>query len=160
MSESKWFKGPEFLWQYEVPETLKEQLDVNPDDPELKRGQCFVTETKPVLYGSLLERLQYFSDWHRAKKAIAVCLRFIDKLRSHSVKKPAQVHSLQFLRVHFLPHYRPVTVIELQRAEIEIIKVEQAENFKISSKKSKLLDLTRSLEFPPVEMNSLHVIRH
>ncbi len=61
---------------------------------------------------------------------MAVCLRFIDKLRSRTVKKPALVNSLEFLRKHSLSHYSPVTVSELQRAEVEIVKIVQMHSFR------------------------------
>lgn len=73
-----WWNGPDFLWK---PSRVWNQTDISPsihpDDPEVKRAS--VLTTKVQNHPSLLERLEYFSFWHRAKKAVAVCLRIQEK---------------------------------------------------------------------------------
>lgn len=128
-SGSKWFRGPEFLWERELPEREEEPSEVNQDDPEVKRTQCFISKSEPIQFSSFLERLRYFSDWHRAKRAVAVCLRFIDRLHQRTVKKPGQANSIESLRLNRLPQYQRVTVAELQRAETVIIKCVQINHF-------------------------------
>lgn len=54
-------KGPEFLWERELPER-DEPSEVDPDDPEVKRSHCFTSKFEHIQFGSLLDRLQYFSD--------------------------------------------------------------------------------------------------
>ena len=71
----------------------------------------------------MLGRLDYFSDWHRAKRAIALCLRFRKKLQTRSVKKNSHSSSPD------VSQYQPVSVSELQEAEFEIIRIVQAERF-------------------------------
>lgn len=127
-SESRWFRGPEFLWERELPEQNEELAEVNPNDPEVKRSQCFTSEAEPIRFASTLDRLLYFSDWHRAKRAVAVCLRFIDKLRHKSVKKSGQVNG-STNRASRLSKYQRVTVSELQRAETVIIRCVQIDHF-------------------------------
>lgn len=65
---SDWFTGPSFLWQSSISRDVKVG-EVAADDPELKRVQTLNTHSKEN--GSLLDRLQKFSDWGRVVKAIA-----------------------------------------------------------------------------------------
>lgn len=69
LMESNWFTGPRFLWQRELPKEDIKVKEVEEGDPELKRIQVFTTEAKEEI--SLSKRLQRFSDWKRAVKAIA-----------------------------------------------------------------------------------------
>ena len=106
--------------------TVSKAASVDPDDPEVKKSNCFLTDQnlKQIL-STMLERLQYFSTWHRARRAVALCLRLKTKLQQRAVKKPkltllkSQVHAL----------YNPPTVSELQRAEEEICKLAQSASF-------------------------------
>ena len=122
-TNSTWLKGPEFLWKPDVFVAVPEGIEVEPDDPELKHGQCFSGSAKYV-GASMLERLEYFSDWHRAKRAIALCLRFKKRLQQGSVKKLKVCPTRDFSR------YQPVGVEEMQEAEFEIIRIVQADKFK------------------------------
>ena len=54
-----------------------------------------MTEAKQNVFPSLLERISYFSDWNRARKAIAGCFRFIDILHSRSAKGSPKVNSME-----------------------------------------------------------------
>ena len=77
LAKSKWILGPEFLWKPEAEwdAMLKQPIvDVNllDDDPEVKKVGLLATVVSPS-WPTLVNRLAYFSDWHRAKKAIALC---------------------------------------------------------------------------------------
>ena len=121
-ANSTWLKGPNFLWKPEVSATIPQGLDIEHDDPELKRGQSFSVSAKCVA-ASMLEHLEYFSDWHRAKRAIALCLRFKRMLQKRCVKRPQRVSTLD------LSQYQPVSVNELQEAQFAKIKITQADSF-------------------------------
>ena len=73
---------------------------------------------------SILERLEYFSSWHRAKKAIAVCLRLQEKFRRPNDKEVKQDSTDSRSS-----KYIPVNVQELQNAESAIIKIVQRAAF-------------------------------
>ena len=148
-----WFKGPKFLWNSEIPESSNVEVSVSPTDPEVKKGSCFITKTQPDPFSPFIERFQYFSDWNRTKKAVAVCLRFLDGLRSCSIKRPAKVQSLEYIRNHFLPNYIPLTVAEIQRAEFAIVRMVQAENF---SKEIKMLQSHDVIELPSNKKEQLN----
>ena len=73
---------------------------------------------------SILGRLEYFSSWHRAKKAIAVCLRLQEKFRRPNDKEVKQDSTDSRSS-----KYIPVNVQELQNAESAIIKIVQRAAF-------------------------------
>ncbi|CAB4008321.1 uncharacterized protein LOC110040095, partial [Paramuricea clavata] len=86
VDDSRWINGPAFLWKDEShwPTAGSERekgCEIAPDDPEIKKAVSLVTETK-VSYPSFLSRLQYFSNWYRAKAAA----RYL-----HQVKQRAEV---------------------------------------------------------------------
>ena len=79
---SRWIMGPSFLWDCEVFSGHGEDnnFPILPDDPEVRRTQLFTTGVQGKGMTSILERLEYFSDWHLAKKAVAVSLRYKARL--------------------------------------------------------------------------------
>ena len=123
---SLWWNGPDFLWK---PSRVWNQTDISPsihpDDPEVKRASVLTTKVQNP--PSLLERLEYFSCWHRAKKAVAVCLRIQEKFRSRS--PGVNDTTARYPTGSQKTKYIPVNVQELQRAENEIIKNVQREAF-------------------------------
>ncbi|XP_032425349.1 uncharacterized protein LOC116724101 isoform X1 [Xiphophorus hellerii] len=72
---SNWFKGPEFLWQSELPIETDKAIEVIPNDPELKTVHVLKTEVQERR--TILDRLNKFSDWRRAVKAIARLKKFV-----------------------------------------------------------------------------------
>ena len=74
----------------------------------------------------LLERLEYFSNWNRARRAVAVCYRYQQRLlASTHDKKSSQMKNAN----NSLLKYEPVTVEEIRNAEFKIIKKVQREAF-------------------------------
>lgn len=120
--DTRWLRGPDFLWQpfpYQVQIESKPQ-PLDPGDPEVKKVTSLMTHTSKG-YPSHFEtsRLDRFSNWFRAKRAIAVCLRFkccLKKGKKSKGIKPAC--------------YQPVNMEEIGRAEREIIGCLQYEHFK------------------------------
>ena len=93
VNNSRWLSGPPFLWEQELPNRNKDvNLDISPDDPEVKKVQVFATRTHSERMATISERLEYFSDWHRAKRAVAACMKLIASLQ-HSSKEP--LHSVK-----------------------------------------------------------------
>ncbi len=67
----------------------------------------------------ILERLEYFSDWFKAKRAIAVCLKLLNSFKGKgdsSTKVKGDT-------------YEPVNVAEVSEAENVIIKQLQSKAF-------------------------------
>ena len=70
-----WWNGPEFLWSSLEDWNFVDEIPSIPnDDPEVKIS-VRATQIEELKPSSILERLTHFSSWHRAKRAIAVCLR-------------------------------------------------------------------------------------
>ncbi|XP_006822328.1 uncharacterized protein LOC102807334 [Saccoglossus kowalevskii] len=136
-----WWKGPTFLSTAAtlIPET--NHVDFQPDDPEVKKVTVLVTKVKPGSHAAILTRLEYFSSWHKAKRAIAVCLRFKKKLVNRSVKLPKVCEDLKSLKEVIKISYIPVDVDEMRRAEQEIIKLTQQQAF------AKELQILHNTEF-------------
>ena len=132
---STWINGPSFLWEKDISTYGKDITpDLNPHDPELKKVQVMVSQSETVT-GFDLARLEVFSDWFRAKRAVATCLRLKSLLQGRLLKKQkSSIHS-------DLSEYKSVTVQELDQAEIEIIKQVQAKAF---SEELKCLQMLQS----------------
>ena len=79
IDKKEWWFGPEFLWTNFDPRYGKIEEDnaivaVRPEDPEVRTST--VLTTKVCELAGVEERLNRFSSWHRAKRAMAVCLRY------------------------------------------------------------------------------------
>ena len=123
ISNPRWLSGPAFLWNPEINTSTTKSPPLTEDDPEVKKVKSLATPGTTENVSTILQRLEYFSDWHRAKRAIAVCLKFRKRLRSRTtdreqVKSKTRTNS-----------YQPVNVEQLRQAEVEIIKAIQTEMF-------------------------------
>ena len=127
---SNWLTGPDFLWQRDTPFPEGLELTISSEDPEVKRVKVLVSQATDPSSTSILNRLEYFSDWHRAKRAIAVCLKLKANLKSKLAKKPLVTEPRMNLRSHKKSQYQPVSVEEIEQAELEIIRQTQDETFK------------------------------
>ncbi|XP_045169607.2 uncharacterized protein LOC123532268 [Mercenaria mercenaria] len=81
----------------------------------------------------MIDRLRYFSDWHRAKRAFALCLRFRDKLYQkyvHTRNTHNDERQKQHSQSQSFSHYQSPSVSELQAAELQILKLLQSMHFK------------------------------
>ena len=116
---SRWWNGPDFLWK-----TLEdrpcpdgsEAIYFPPGVPEVNRITAMTTQTLEPF--SLPKRIEYFSCWHRAKRAVAVCLRLQKKFRTRMENQNTRANE-----------YIPVNTQELQNAERKIVKSVQREAF-------------------------------
>ncbi|XP_038549580.1 uncharacterized protein LOC119883123 [Micropterus salmoides] len=119
LKESNWLKGPDFLWQQNLP--CKEEMvgEVEMTDPELRKAHVHAVKMKEV--NSLVKRFTKFSDWSRAVRAAARLKRFIREFKGHQ------------------PRTKEATSLEERReAEIFIIKLVQEEAFAEDIQKIKL----------------------
>lgn len=75
-NNSIWWNGAEFVWQhFDLSDNSldsKNTLQLDDSDPEAKKVVSCVTQIKG--YPAILQRLNYFSHWFRAKRRVAVCL--------------------------------------------------------------------------------------
>lgn len=103
LDSSLWWNGPQFLWSNNPLPLENENYILTEDDPEIKKLHCLVGSTNEI-FADLCSRLEYFSDWYRAKRAVANCYRI--------VKAKAKRDIIQQF---------PLLVEDLQRAEKCII---------------------------------------
>ena len=124
-----WWNGPEFLWSsLEDWNFVDEIPSIPPDDPEVKI-YVRATQIEELKPSSILERLTYFSSWHRARRAIAVCLRLQRRFRRVDASVSQEDRKNVKKREEGIASYKPVDVQELRQAELHIIKIVQHEAF-------------------------------
>ncbi|XP_077975823.1 uncharacterized protein LOC144431922 [Styela clava] len=101
IADSKWWNGPEFLQckgAYEPPEVS--YVPNNKTDAllkhEMKKATAFITVEKEntVGYNFDIDRLDIFSSWFKAKRAVANCIRFCHKLRKVDCANNLEVENL------------------------------------------------------------------
>ena len=128
LENSRWLNGPAFLWEQELPCNCETEIDfiLPPNDPEVKKVQVLTTEVREKSMATIPERLEYFSDWHRAKNAIAVCLKFKALLKDYS-KGPSQEEKRS--KEKKVLAYQSPSVDEMRKAEQTIMKSVQEEAF-------------------------------
>ena len=114
-----WLCGPDFLrneellFDDEATDSLSKQTD-----PEVRKAQSFAC-ADATLVNPVLICLESVSDWHRAKRVIAIWMIFGERLR----KAVSQQTSPAANSLH-------VDVAFLRNAELEIVKQVQAECFR------------------------------
>ncbi|XP_051792767.1 uncharacterized protein LOC127530320 [Acanthochromis polyacanthus] len=81
---STWFKGPQFLWEKDLPPAADVITEIPVGDPEVKKVQTLHVQTTEKV--NLTDRLSKFSSWYKATQAVARLLRCVkrDKSTGHS----------------------------------------------------------------------------
>ena len=106
-----WWKGPIFLQDSSWKWVSDDEVDVSPDDPKLKKSTVFCQSA--VNHSIILtDRFSRFSSWTKAKKAVALCLRYIAKLKNPNIEVS-----------------QPLNVTELMNSEKTILRHIQMEVF-------------------------------
>ena len=86
LQDSRWLPGPTFLWKKENEwsnsDKVDHSLDVRPDDPEVKKSVVMATTTMETSYPDIARRIERFSDWFRAKHAVAICIKYVKRLKN------------------------------------------------------------------------------
>ena len=124
---SRWITGPEFLWENEnhFINNGGQDHEVQENDPEVKKSVAMATTASTQIAQahsekvSLAKRVEYFSDWFRAKRAVALCQRYIRLLRDRALKNQCSHEEVQRLDIS-----------DLKSAECTIIRDAQIEAFK------------------------------
>ena len=126
-----WWNGPDFLWNTsEDWNSVDDVPSIPPEDPEVKKVSARATQTQEPKLSSLQERLTYFSSWHRAKRAIALCLRLQQRFRKIASSDSQFKRKNGKKREEEIATFKPVDVQELICAEQQIIKIVQNEAFR------------------------------
>lgn len=124
LSDSRWLCGPSFLWENHDSwqDSDNETCELSPEDKEVKKTSTFSTTVKES-FNPLGRRLEYFSDWFRAKRAVANCLKYLRILRHQVQRKKSTSSSSRS------PTGTTITVLELQEAEQVILKEIQRQSY-------------------------------
>ena len=123
------------MWQ---PLPVEPNFDpqLSPDDPEVRKITALTT--KSIEHSTLLDCIEYFSDWYRAKRAIAVCLLFMERMKlrvrkdkDNSVRGNSNASQQDSGRIQQdqPPKFVTLSVKDLQRAELLLIKTVQYQAF-------------------------------
>ena len=124
IDNTSWWNGPDFLWNSPKDwDSVDDTPPIPPDDPEVRNISVRATQIQEPKLSSLLERLTYFSNWHRLGKAIAACLRLQERFRKTTAGEQRE------RRKEGIGTYKPVDVKERQHAELQIIRIVQNEAF-------------------------------
>ena len=127
------------MWQKESEWPVDEKVfpdpsQVLPCDPEVKKVTVLATKsTKREL--KIADRLEYFSDWFRARRAIALSLLYLQRLREQAVAKHKVSNKKAMLQVQ-----------DLQEAENVIVKSVQYTAFPEELKSLKSSQHVKSLD--------------
>ena len=130
VERSKWLEGPEFLKDSEEPWQTREVVEskVDATDPEVKVNvnANVVTEKNDIL-----SRLDRFSSLHTAKVAVAICLKYKKNLKEKTLTRKDEAINGTLVKkgVERVSASSLISVEELQKAEMEIIKVVQSNAF-------------------------------
>ena len=82
-STSRWICGPEFLQKIENewPANDSPKRELPSDDPEVRKTTSIATKSD-TRYPSIEERIDRFSSWCKAKRAVAMCIQYVRKLKA------------------------------------------------------------------------------
>lgn len=124
LQDSRWIQGPEFLWSQECKWLNGDEQShtLRDDDPEVKKSVAMATLSSDPGKPTLEERVERFSDWYRAQRAVALCMKYIKKLRARVKKEPNEAVQLR--------------AQDLEKAGKLIIRAAQLRGFKTSIKNS------------------------
>ena len=83
LQTTRWILGPQFLWS-EQGKWLngdKQEQSLRSDDPEVKKSIVMATSSFDKDKNTLEERVRRFSDWHRMRRAVALSMKYIKRLK-------------------------------------------------------------------------------
>ncbi len=118
LTSDRWFRGPEFLWHPQEEWQADSVTDKYEDDLEFERAVMVnVVKTEEPNLHPVGRLLQHYSSWTALKRAVAWWMRLKMVLQCKARAQAAM--KLQHL----------LSVEELERAEMEIIKWDQNRSF-------------------------------
>ena len=130
-----WWNRPNVLWQ---PLPVEPNFDpqLSPDDPKVRKITAL--RTKSIEQPTLMDCIEYFSDWYRAKRAIAVYLLFMERMKlrvrkdkDNSVRGKSNASQQDSGRIQQdqPPKFVTLRMKDFQRAELLLIKTVQYQAF-------------------------------
>ncbi len=125
MKNTNWIIGPSFLKEpvSRWPENIHDML-IKENDNEIKHSVSVNLVSATESTDTVSKLINYHSDWYKLKRSVAWILRVKDMLKQKT-KKVERCESDPMAE-----NYKSLTMQDLIRAENEIIKVIQSQNFK------------------------------
>ncbi|XP_028405254.1 uncharacterized protein LOC114527759 [Dendronephthya gigantea] len=135
----QWIQGPDFLWKEEAewPEQPLSLSEASINDLEVKKAVSSLAVKVDNSLSSINKLIEYYSDWYRLRKAVAIMLRVRKLLKERRLRNKAR--NLQQLTVDGknriskgrkpLPLVPPMTLQELKEAEDAIIRCVQEQSY-------------------------------
>ena len=130
LKQSCWLNGPSFLWNTEEnwPDQPFVLNPVTENDPEVKKTVTTSTVIIDNTISTINKFFEFYSDWNRLKKGVAILLPLRTILLRLSQYRKEQLQQSKLKR-HF-PEFRQfITVQELEDAEIAIVRCIQNQAF-------------------------------
>ena len=121
VENARWLNGPSFSWDPAFQLPIQQEWVPADGDPEVKKVKSFATGTVETTCSSMLDRLNYFSCWYQAKRAIANCTNLKNRLKSR-IPDPGSSDRRTKDAVK-------INVEDLQKAELQIIRIVQEREF-------------------------------
>ncbi len=81
LDSERWHSGPSFLHNPQLEPFNSVEHPLSQDDPEVKTTGL-ATQTSIENFSTIPERLEYFSEWHRAKRAISAIIRWQQRTKN------------------------------------------------------------------------------
>ena len=90
LRDSRWILGPEILWSKDCTWLNSDEQShiLRDDDPEVKKSVTMTTSSSEKSKSTLDERVERFSSWYRAQRAVALCMNYMKKLKARAKKEP------------------------------------------------------------------------
>ncbi|XP_056307490.1 uncharacterized protein LOC130219206 [Danio aesculapii] len=126
LSSKRWVSGPQFLLHEKEHWPIQPDVNKLPEEAEIKRTKDVYAasiSSNQVTKNAMDRLLEQYSSWHRLKRATAILLRLKTLLR-----KKANEHLSD-----------PITVDELQEAELAILSYIQTKSFGTTQTKNNSL---------------------
>ena len=130
----RWWNGRNFLWK-PLPNETNFDPQVSPGDPEVRK--VIVLASTSAEHSDLTDDIKHFSDWFHAKRVIALCVLFSQKMKlslkkdsTNSVKEEDSLRpSKERKRQDESLKSVTLRVKDLQTAELFLIKASQSKAF-------------------------------
>ena len=120
-------------------------MQLSEDGAEVKKSISLATNLEEP-FENLLGRLEYVSDFYRAKRAIALCLHYVQKLKERiSFEVPSNTAKSLQQGSPVLNTTQSITVETIKQAEVQIIKAVQTSHFQ---EELKALSTVQTLDNP------------
>ncbi len=81
LDSERWLSGSSFLQNQQLEPFNFVEHPLSQDDPEVKTT-VLATQTSIENFSTIPERLEYFSEWHRAKRAISAIIRWQQRTKN------------------------------------------------------------------------------